>query len=78
MTLAKIDSEGNNSTDKGTKLEDGPEDAEGFALVLLERVTHHDTSLGRPKESGGDAEKCTSKNQEPARALGLVTNGRER
>ena len=48
MTLLEIDSEGDDGTDERTELEDGPEDTKCLALILLERVTHHDTSLGRP------------------------------
>jgi hypothetical protein len=77
MTLLKIDSEGDDGTDERTKLEDGPEDAKRLAFILLERITHHNTSLGRPEQSGGDTEECTSENQEPACALGLVTSERE-
>lgn len=77
MTLPKIDGESNDGADKGTKLEDGPEDTERFAFVPLERITHHDTSLGRPKKSSGDAKERTGENQKPACALGLVTCGRE-
>jgi hypothetical protein len=75
MALAKIDSESDDSTDKGTKLKDGPEDTERFSFVIFERITHHDTSLGRPKKSGGNTKKCTGENQEPACTLGLVTCG---
>ena len=77
MTLLKVDSEGNDGTDKRTKLEDGPEDAEGLALVLLEGITHHDTSLGGPKETGGDAKDCAGENQEPACTLSLMTRREE-
>ena len=79
MALAKIDNESDDGTDEGTKLEEGPEDAERFAFILLEGITHHDTSLGGPKESGSETEKRTGQNQEPVCALGLVTckRGRE-
>ena len=77
MALIKIDSESDDGANERTELEDGPEDTECFALILLERITHHDTSLGRPEQSGGDTEDCAGENQEPACALGLVTSGRE-
>jgi hypothetical protein len=77
MTLLKVDREGDDGTDERTKLEDGPKDTESLAFILLERVAHHNASLGRPEQGGGDTEECTGKNQEPARALGLVTSGRE-
>ena len=73
MTLSKVDSESDNGPDKRTKLEDCPEDTKGFAFILLERVAHHDAPLGRPKESGGDAQEGTGENQEPSGTLGLVT-----
>lgn len=76
MTLPKIDSEGNDGANEGTKLKDGPEDTERFAFVLLERVTHHDTTLGGPQQSGGNTKNCTGKNQEPASTLRLMTCGR--
>ena len=78
MTLVEIDSESDDSTDERAELEDGPEDTECLAFILLERVTHHDTSLGRPKQGGGDTEDRASENQEPTRTLGLMTSsGRE-
>jgi len=77
MTFLKIDSEGNDGTDERTKLEEGPEDAERLAFILLEWVTHHNTSLGRPEQSGGDTKDCAGENQEPACTLGLVTGGKE-
>jgi len=73
MTFSKIDSKGDDGTDEGTKLEDGPEDTERLAFILLEWVTHHNTSLSRPEQSGGDTEDCAGKNQEPACTLRLVT-----
>lgn len=76
MTLPKIDSESDNGADEGTKLKDGPEYTKGFAFILLERITHHNTTLGGPQQSGGDAKNCTGKNQEPACTLGLMTCGR--
>jgi len=78
MALLEIDSEGDDSTDERTELEDGPEDTECLSLILLERVTHHDTSLGRPEQGGGDTEDCASKNQEPTCTLGLMTSGERR
>ena len=77
MALLKIDSEGDDGTDERTKLKDGPEDTESLAFIFLERVTHHDTSLGRPEQSGGDTEECTGEDQEPSCALGLMTGGKE-
>jgi len=77
MTFLEIDSEGNDGTNERTELEDGPEDTECLALILLERVTHHDTSLGGPEQGCGDAEDCASENQEPTCTLGLVTSERE-
>ena len=77
MTLVKIDSEGDDGADERTKLENGPEDTERLAFILLEGVTHHDTSLGGPEQCGGDAENCAGEDQEPACALGLMSGGRE-
>ena len=76
MALLEVDSESDNSTNKRTELEDGPEDTECLALILLEWVTHHDTPLGRPKQGGGDTEDRASENQEPTCTLGLMTSGR--
>ena len=77
MTFPKIDGECDDCTDERTELEDGPEDSECLAFILLERVTHHNTSLGRIEQSGRDTEDRASEDQEPARTLGLVTSGRK-
>lgn len=77
MALFKIDCEGDDCTDERTKLEDGPEDTESLALILLKWITHHDTALGRPEQSSGDAEDRTGKNQEPPCTLGLMPDGGE-
>ena len=58
MTLLKIDGEGDDGTNERTELEDGPEDTECLAFILLEGIAHHDASLGGPEQSGGDAEEC--------------------
>ena len=49
MALLEVDSERDDSTDERAKLEDGPEDTESLAFIFLERIAHHDTSLGRPE-----------------------------
>ena len=77
MALVKIDSEGDDGTDERTKLKDGPEDTKRLAFILLERIAHHDTSLGRPEESGGDTEERTGEDQEPPCTVGLMTSRRE-
>jgi hypothetical protein len=76
MTLPEINSESDDGADEGTKLEYGPKYTKGFAFVLFEGVTHHDATLGGPKQSGGYTKDCTGKNQEPAGTLGLMTWGR--
>lgn len=68
---ADVDGERDDGADEGAELEDGPEDAKGLALVLLERVGHHDTSLGGPEQRGTDAKDGACENEEPARALSL-------
>ena len=73
MALPKVDGEGNDGTDERTKLEYGPEDTKSLAFIPLEGVAHHNASLSRPKQSGGDSKNGTGENQEPARALGLMT-----
>jgi len=78
MTLFKIDGESNDGTDERTKLENGPEDAERLAFILLEGITHHNTSLGRPEQGGGDTKDRARKNQEPACTLGLMTSEKGR
>ena len=73
-----VDGEGDDGADEGAKLEDGPEDGEGLALVLLKRVGHHDRTLGRPEEGSGDPEEGAGENDEPARALRLVADSDSR
>ena len=67
-----VDGERNQGADEGAKLEDGPEDGKGLALVLLERVGHHDGALGGPEQRGGDPEDGSGKDEEPAGVLRLV------
>ena len=67
------ENKGDDGADEGAKLEDGPEDTERLALVLLERVGHHYRTLGRPEEGGGDTEDRTSEDDEPIGVLSLVT-----
>ena len=69
--FADVDGESNERADERAKLEDGPEDTEGLALVLLQWVAHHDATLCGPKEGGGDTENRTSEDKEPPRALSL-------
>jgi hypothetical protein len=56
------------------KLEDRPEDAKRLPLVFFEWVAHHDCALRGPKQRRRYAEHPTSKYDEPARSLGLVTS----
>lgn len=67
-----LDTQGDGGADDGAHLEDGPEEGEGAALVLLLRVGHHDGPLGRPQERGGGAEDGAREDEEPAGAVGLV------
>jgi hypothetical protein len=39
----------NGSTDNSTQIKDGPENANGFALLILSGICKHERSLGRPK-----------------------------
>ena len=73
-----IDRERDDGADERAELEDGPEDGKGLALVLLERVGHHDRTLGRPEEGSGDPEEGAGENDEPARALRLVADSDSR
>lgn len=67
-----VDREGDSSTEERTELEDGPEDTEGLPFVLLERVGHHDGTLGGPEERSRYSEHGTGEDEEPAGSLGLV------
>lgn len=44
-TRIDVDSQRNDTPQEGAELEDGPEDAKGLPLVLLQWVTHHDRTL---------------------------------
>ena len=68
---ANVDREGDEGADEGAELEDGPEDGKGLALVLLERVGHHNRALGGPEQGGGDAEDGACEDEEPPGALRL-------
>ena len=74
-TGADVDGEGNEGAQERAELEDGPENGERLALVLFERVGHHDGALRRPEERGGDSEEGAGEDEEPSRALGPETGG---
>jgi len=46
VAFLEVDSESDDGTNERPELEDGPEDTECLAFIFLERVAHHDTSLG--------------------------------
>lgn len=54
-----LNSKSDRSTNQGTHLENGPKQRERSALVLFQRVGHHDGTLGRPEEGSGDTKKTT-------------------
>lgn len=57
-----VDRKCDEGADEGAKLEDGPKDGEGFALVLFKRIAHHDRALSRPQESRGYTEHAAGEN----------------
>ena len=75
-TGADVDGKSNEGADERAELENSPENGEGLALVLFERVGHHDGTLRRPEEGSRDTEKRTRENNEPSGALRLVAGER--
>ena len=71
-TGADVDGKSNEGADERAELEDSPENGEGLALVLLERVGQHDGALGGPEQRVGDPEDGSGKDEEPAGVLRLV------
>ena len=74
LSRADVDGQSDDGADERAKLEYSPKDAERLALVLFERIAHHDRSLGGPQQRRGHAEHSTGKNNKPTSALCLVTN----
>ena len=67
-----VDGECDEGPDEGSELEYRPKHGEGLALVLLERIGHHDRPLRRPEQGGGDPEDGSGKDEEPASVLCLI------
>lgn len=67
-----LNAKGDGGTDQCSHLEEGPEEGERSALVLLERVGHHNRTLSGPEQGSGAAEECASEDEEPSCAVDLV------
>jgi hypothetical protein len=46
-----IPTQGNSSADNPTQIKDGPENTNGFALLILSGIREHERSLGSPKQT---------------------------
>jgi hypothetical protein len=51
----KILAQGDGRTNDSTQIKDGPEDANGFSLLVLRGVRKHEGSLCCPKQTGTQA-----------------------
>lgn len=60
----EIPSQGNCSTHNPTQIEDGPENADKFALLILSGIRKHERSLGCPKQASTEAKYGPGGNNE--------------
>jgi hypothetical protein len=65
----EIPSQGNCSTDNPTQIKDGPEDPNGFALLILSGIRKHQRSLGSPKQASTEAKYSPGRNNETSGIL---------
>jgi hypothetical protein len=65
----EIPSQGNCSTNNPTQIEDRPENADEFALLILSGIRKHERSLGGPKQTSTEAKYSPGRNNETSRVL---------
>ena len=68
----KVLSEGHRRSDNSAQIEDGPEDADKHALLVLGRIGEHQGALRSPEETGADAKVSASCEDERANAMVYV------
>ena len=77
LAALNINGKGNHRSNERSKLENRPKHRECFSFVLFKGIAHHDFTLGGPEEGSGYSEECTGHDEEPRRALRLVTVTRD-
>ena len=55
------------SADNSAKIEDGPEDTDVLALIVLGGISHHEGALGGPQQTCTDSEDSSCRDDEWAR-----------
>jgi hypothetical protein len=73
----EIPTQGNGSADNPTQIKDSPENANGFALLILSRIRKHERSLGSPKQASTEAKYSPSRNDETSGVLMNVDDARK-
>jgi hypothetical protein len=73
----EIPSQGNGSADNPTQIKDGPENGNGFALLILSGIRKHERSLGSPKQASTEAKYSPRRNNETSGVLMDVDDARK-
>lgn len=76
LVVAPLNAERNDVTEDTTAVEDGPEDGEVLALLVLSGVTHHDGTLSAPQPTSTNTEQAGGDDNEGDRVNVVV--GQER
>jgi hypothetical protein len=70
----KILAQGDGGTNDSTQIKDGPENPNGFSLLILSGVRKHEGSLCCPKQTSTQAKQSTRSNNETSGVMVDIEN----
>jgi hypothetical protein len=73
----EVPTQGNGCANNPTQIKDGPENANGFALLILSGIRKHEGSLSSPKQASTDAKYSPSCDDETSSVLVDVDDARK-